>query len=65
MSLEVAKVIAHVKHTTGNEYTNAQIASALAVICGIISAGIGFLRIGFILEFIPGNQTSNLQVLPQ
>lgn len=53
MSLEVAKVIAHVQERTGDQYTNAQIASALAIICGIISAGIGFLRIGFILEFIP------------
>lgn len=54
MSLEVAKVISNVKQSTGDTYTNAQIASALAVICGVISAGIGFLRIGFILEFIPG-----------
>lgn len=54
MSLEVAKVIAHVKESTGDTYSNAQIATALAVICGTISAGIGFLRIGFILEFIPG-----------
>ncbi|KAI5788944.1 sulfate transporter family-domain-containing protein [Peziza echinospora] len=53
MSLEVAKVIAHVKHSTHGQYTNAEIASALALITGIISAGIGFLRIGFILEFIP------------
>jgi len=60
MSLEVAKVIAHVKHNTGDQYTNAQIASSLAIICGIISAGIGFLRIGFILEFIPGNQVSKI-----
>jgi len=58
MSLEVAKVIAHVKQNTGDAYTSAQIASALAIICGIISAGVGFLRIGFILEFIPGNQVS-------
>ena len=62
MSLEVAKVITHVKHTTGDQYTSAQIASALALICGIISAAIGFLRIGFILEFIPGNQISKFQV---
>lgn len=54
MSLEVAKVIAHVKEKTGDTYTNPEIATALAMICGIISAAIGILRIGFILEFIPG-----------
>lgn len=54
MSLEVAKVIAHVQHSIGNAYTNAEIASTLAIICGIIAAGIGILRVGFILEFIPG-----------
>lgn len=58
MSLEVAKVIAHVQEKTGGQFTPAQIASSVALVCGIISAGIGFLRIGFILEFIPGRQPS-------
>ena len=53
MSLEVAKVIAHVKKETGDAYTNPEIATALAFICGFICLGIGLLRIGFIVEFIP------------
>lgn len=62
MSLEVAKVIAHVKETTKDDYTNPQIATALAFVCGIICLGIGLLRIGFILEFIPG-MTSFISLL--
>lgn len=54
MSLEVAKVISHVQHSIGHTYTNPQIASTLAIICGVIATGIGITRIGFILEFIPG-----------
>lgn len=54
MSLEVAKVIAHVQESTGKSYTNPEIATALAFICGIVCLGIGLIRAGFILEFIPG-----------
>jgi sodium-independent sulfate anion transporter 11 len=54
MSLEVAKVIAHVKATTGNSYTNPEIATALAFVCGVVCLGVGLIRAGFILEFIPG-----------
>ncbi|KAI5783648.1 sulfate permease [Geopyxis carbonaria] len=53
MSLEVAKVIAHVKEVTGDKYSNPEIATCLAFICGVICLGIGLMRAGFILEFIP------------
>ena len=54
MSLEVAKVIAHVEEITGDKYSKPEIATALAFICGAICLGIGLIRAGFILEFIPG-----------
>lgn len=54
MSLEVAKVVAHVQEKTNGQYTNPEIATALALICGAICLGIGVLRVGFVLEFIPG-----------
>jgi sodium-independent sulfate anion transporter 11 len=54
MTLEVAKVITHVREIHGDTYSAPEIGSALALICGAISIGIGLLRIGFILEFIPG-----------
>jgi sodium-independent sulfate anion transporter 11 len=60
MSLEVGKVIHHVKEVTGDTYSNADIATALAFISGIICLGIGLLRCGFILEFIPGKSISCL-----
>lgn len=63
MSLEVAKVIAHVKEKTGGEYTNPEIATALGFMCGLICLGIGLLRIGFILEFIPGMYPINSPVV--
>ncbi|KAH8153462.1 uncharacterized protein LAJ45_02275 [Morchella importuna] len=53
MTLEVAKVITHVREIHGDTYSAPEIGSALALICGAISIGIGLLRIGFILEFIP------------
>ncbi|KAA8894621.1 sulfate permease [Sphaerosporella brunnea] len=53
MSLEVAKVIAHVQAKVGHAYTAPEIATALAFICGVICLVIGLARVGFILEFIP------------
>lgn len=54
MSLEVARTIMRVteKHP---EYANSgpQIAVTIALICGGISTGIGLLRLGFVVEFIP------------
>ncbi|KAA8913056.1 hypothetical protein TRICI_003293 [Trichomonascus ciferrii] len=55
MSLQVSKVIEHVLNALP-DYTEASaplIAETLALLCGAIALGIGLLRLGFILEFIP------------
>ncbi|KAK6454886.1 high affinity sulfate permease [Scheffersomyces xylosifermentans] len=52
MSAQVAKVIAHVDAKVGDKYAPEVIATFLSLICGGIAAGIGILRLGFILEFI-------------
>lgn len=52
MSLQVGKVIAKVQEKNGDKFSGPEIATFLALICGGISAGIGILRLGFILEFI-------------
>ncbi|GAA5931904.1 hypothetical protein JCM1841_006791 [Sporobolomyces salmonicolor] len=54
MSLEVARVIQHVQSQPGGEaYPAPVIATAIAFLCGIIVLGIGLLRLGWIIEFIP------------
>ncbi|KAG8745562.1 hypothetical protein FRC10_007740 [Ceratobasidium sp. 414] len=58
MSLQVANVIKHVQKTHPNVYTGPEIAVALAFICGFIVLGIGLLRIGRIVEFIPAPAVS-------
>ncbi|QEL60836.1 hypothetical protein CJJ09_002956 [Candidozyma auris] len=52
MSLQVGKVIAKVQEHAGDKYAAPEIATFLSLICGGIAAGIGIIRIGFILEFI-------------
>lgn len=52
MSLQVGKVVAKVQEKDGDKYSAAEIATFLSLICGGISAAIGLLRLGFILEFI-------------
>lgn len=52
MSLQVGKVIAKVQDHVGDKYSAPEIATFLSLICGGIAAGIGIIRIGFILEFI-------------
>lgn len=54
MSLEVARIIHHVQSSPGGEqYSAPIIATATAFLCGIIVLGIGLLRIGWLIEFIP------------
>lgn len=52
MSLQVFHVIQHVQ-AHSKEWPAYVIASALAFLCGVITLGIGLLRLGFIIEFIP------------
>lgn len=54
MSLEVSRVIRHVQSADGGDVFSApEIAIALAFLCGLIVLGIGLLRIGWLIEFIP------------
>lgn len=53
MSLQTAKVIADVtaRYPDGDTtITGPIIATTLALLCGIISAAVGFLRLGFLVE---------------
>ncbi|GAA5880469.1 hypothetical protein JCM1840_003547 [Sporobolomyces johnsonii] len=53
MSLQVSKVIANVQAKEGGaDIPGHVIATALALICGIVVFGIGLFRLGFIVEFI-------------
>jgi sodium-independent sulfate anion transporter 11 len=53
MSLQTANVIKSVMDSHPGQYTAPVIASALAFICGVVCLGIGLLRLGWIVEFIP------------
>jgi sodium-independent sulfate anion transporter 11 len=57
MSLTVANVIQHVHHTAP-QFSGPQIATVLAFITGFIVLGIGLLRIGWLVEFIPAPAVS-------
>lgn len=58
MSLTVSQIIKHVQHAHPNQWEGPQIATTVAFICGFIVLGIGLLRIGFIIEFIPAPAVS-------
>jgi sodium-independent sulfate anion transporter 11 len=53
MSLTIAQIIKHVQSAHPNEWEGPQIATTVAFICGFIVLGIGLLRVGWIVEFIP------------
>lgn len=54
MSLEVSRTIAKVVAKDPSlKDEGPKIAVTLSLLCGSIAAGIGFLRLGFLLEFIP------------
>jgi sodium-independent sulfate anion transporter 11 len=58
MSLTVSQVIAHVEAKHPGVWGGPQIASVLAFICGFIVLGIGLLRLGWLVEFIPAPAVS-------
>ncbi|KAF4576856.1 hypothetical protein EYR36_000546 [Pleurotus pulmonarius] len=58
MSLTVSQVIKHVNDAHPGEWEGPQIATTLAFICGFIVLGIGLLRLGWLVEFIPSPAVS-------
>ena len=58
MSLQTHDVIHKVTDAVGGKYSGPEIASALAFLCGVITLGIGLLRLGWIVEFIPAPAVS-------
>lgn len=53
MSLTTAEIIAHIQKSHPNQWEGPQIATTIAFISGFIVLGIGLLRLGWIVEFIP------------
>jgi sodium-independent sulfate anion transporter 11 len=53
MSATVAQVIQNVNAHHKNEWPSPQIATVLAFLSGSIVLGMGLLRIGWLVEFIP------------
>jgi solute carrier family 26 (sodium-independent sulfate anion transporter), member 11 len=58
MSLTVSQIIAHVNKSHPGVWEGPQIATTVAFICGLIVLGIGLLRIGWLVEFIPAPAVS-------
>ena len=53
MSVTVAQIIQDVNTHHAGEWSGPQIASALALLTGAIVLGVGLLRLGWLVEFIP------------
>ncbi|KAH8107156.1 sulfate permease [Cristinia sonorae] len=58
MSLTVSQIIKHVNASHPNVWDGPQIATTIAFICGFIVLGIGLLRLGWLVEFIPAPAVS-------
>ncbi|KAL4074505.1 sulfate transporter family-domain-containing protein [Scleroderma yunnanense] len=58
MSLTVAQIISSVHSKHPGEWSGPQIATTIAFVCGFIVLGIGLLRLGWIVEFIPAPAVS-------
>ncbi|CDZ97673.1 Sulfate/bicarbonate/oxalate exchanger SAT-1 and related transporters (SLC26 family) [Phaffia rhodozyma] len=53
MSLETGRIVAEVLASHPGKWAAEDIATCLAFVCGFIVLGIGLLRLGWIVEFIP------------
>ncbi|KAJ4488210.1 sulfate transporter family-domain-containing protein [Lentinula aciculospora] len=58
MSLTVSQIIAHVDDAHPGKWESPEIATTVAFICGFIVLGIGLLRLGWLVEFIPAPAVS-------
>jgi len=53
MSLTVSQIIKYIDKKHPNEWSNPEIATSVAFVCGFIALGVGLLRLGWIMELIP------------
>ncbi|KAI0781182.1 sulfate permease [Trametes elegans] len=58
MSLTVSRIIANINEHHPDVWSGPQIATTVAFICGFIVFGIGILRLGWLVEFIPAPAVS-------
>jgi MFS superfamily sulfate permease-like transporter len=58
MSLTVSQIIGHVQSAHHNQWQGPEIATTVAFISGFIVLGVGLLRLGRIVEFIPAPAVS-------
>jgi sodium-independent sulfate anion transporter 11 len=58
MSLTVSHIIKHVDAKDPKQWTGPEIATTLAIICGLVVLTIGLLRLGWLVEFIPAPAVS-------
>jgi sodium-independent sulfate anion transporter 11 len=58
MSLTISQIISEVEKHHPKVWGGPQIATTVAFICGFIVLGIGLLRLGWIVEFIPAPAVS-------
>lgn len=58
MSLVTSQLVKHVQEAHPGKWAGPTIASAFALVCGFIVLGIGLLRLGWIVEFIPAPAVS-------
>ncbi|OCH95309.1 sulfate permease [Obba rivulosa] len=58
MSLTVSQIIKHVDDAHPGVWSGPQIGTTVAFICGFIVLGIGLLRLGWLVEFIPAPAVS-------
>ena len=53
VSITLSQIIAEIDKHYPKKYTAPEIAITLSFVCGFIALGIGMLRLGWIVEFIP------------
>jgi sodium-independent sulfate anion transporter 11 len=58
MSLTVSRIIANVEAAHPGKWEGPQIATTVAFVCGFIVLGIGLLRLGWLVDFIPAPAVS-------